>query len=138
MDKRFTGLIFLFLLSFGLFFILVVFNKPISRLTRAKEETDVSAEKSGILAFPVQLKADGVSASDITVFVRNGKGEVLANKSVRIKNSLGEIQDVTTDENLKKGIGIFKVTSKTPGIAKITAVVDGSEISSSVTVEFIE
>jgi len=137
MDKRFVSLVFLFLMAFGLFAILVIFNKPISTATRAKEETDVSAEKSGILAFPVQAKADGNSTSTITVFSRNSKGEVLANKVIEVKSTLGDVANITTEENIKKGIGIFKLTSKTSGIAKITAIIDKNvEVNHSVSVQF--
>ncbi len=137
MDKKFISLIFLFLLCFGLFFILVVFKDPIGTYTRAKEETDVSAEKSGILAFPVQVKADGISTSTITVFSRNSKGEVLGNKTIEVRGSIGEIKDISTDENTKQGIGMFKITSQATGIAKITAIIDHNvEINHSVTVEF--
>jgi len=71
MDKKIIGLMLVFFLSFGIFMTVLVFNKPINQLTRAKEESVVSEKNSLVFACPLNAQADGKSQNKITVFVRS-------------------------------------------------------------------
>lgn len=135
MDKKLVGLMLIFFLSFGLFTTIVVFNKPLSRLTRAKEEFLPSAEKSLIFAWPLTTKADNQSPVQINVFVRNASDVPLSNKKVVLTTSLGTIKEneVVTD---KVGKATFNLSSNNPGIAEISASVDQIQLKQKVTVKF--
>jgi hypothetical protein len=80
MDKKLTGLFFVFFLAFSLFMSIVVFNQALSRFTRAKEDSLPSTEKSLIFAWPLTTKIN--NHVTINVFVRNEKGIPLANKTL--------------------------------------------------------
>ncbi len=135
MDKKLLGLTVVFLLLFTAFSASVLLNKQFQRFTRAKEFYTPSSKKSLLLAFPLEVKADGQQKSKITVFVRNSKGVPLENKIVEIKTNLGTITpaSATTDKN---GKAIFEISSTTTGLANIKAVVDNIEISQKVTIKF--
>lgn len=123
MDRKFIGLMLIFLLSFGLFTTIVVFNKPLSRLTKAKEEFVASPENSLLFAWPLAGKADGNSLVEVNIFVRNKNNLPLENKKVRLSTTLGSIRtnDLTTD---KAGKATFFLTSDKSGIAELSAIVD--------------
>src|SRR4030042_2969092 len=82
MDKKLVSLLAIFFLTFGVFFSVVVFNKPLSRLIRASQELVPSANNSLVLAWPLTIKADGVTQSRITVFLRNDKNMPVGNRPV--------------------------------------------------------
>lgn len=136
MDKKLTGLLSLFFLSFALFAVMVVFQEPLSHLTRAKEEFEASGDHSLMFAWPLSAVADGKSGSTITVFVRSTKGRPLSNKTVAVSSSLGQVQSIETTSD-KEGKATFRVISDTPGIAEIQAVIDNNvPITQKVTVKF--
>jgi len=136
MDKRFTGLIFLFLLSFILFITLVVFNKQITTKLRAREETDPSVSKSLILAWPLNLSADSKSESVIQVVVRNAKGGKVANRVVNLTTTLGTLKETSVNAGAS-GIAEFHLTSDKPGLALIKATVDSNvPLTRQVTINF--
>jgi hypothetical protein len=112
-----------------------VFNKPISRLTRAEIDLVPSKEKSLIFAWPLTLKADGVSKSEINVVIRNNNLKFIEEKQVTVKSTLGDIKSIsnTTD---KGGKTSFELTSTTPGIAEVSAYVDNTEVGKKITVKF--
>jgi len=123
MDKKLVALMSIFMLSFGLFIIITIFNKPLSRLTKAKEEFVPSSEASLIFAWPLTAKADGEYTVSVNVFIRNTSNVPLANKQVKITSSLGLVKDIipTTD---KSGKATFALGSSSPGIAELTTTVD--------------
>ena len=137
MDKKLLGLMFLFFLSFALFASMVIFEKPLSNLTRAKEELAPSAKDSLIFAWPLTTKADGKTESTITVFVRNIKTEPLTDKVVSVKTNLGTLKEATVTSD-KEGKAEFHLISDTPGLAEVSATVEGlsGEIEHKVTVQF--
>jgi len=120
MDNKLIILFSIFFLSFGLFVSLIVFEKPLTRLTRAKEELKPSVKKSLIIAWPLTLKANGKSLSLITVFVRNNKGQPIGNKKISLTTNLGKIAALQSTTN-KIGKATFTIKSSRPGIAKINA-----------------
>lgn len=115
----------LFFLVFILFIGFVLFNQPLYRLIRAKEEYLPSAKASLIFAYPLTVKADGQSISNINVFVRSSTGIPVANKSVSLITSLGQINPPMNTTN-KEGKVSFKLTSASEGTASVQALVDGS------------
>ncbi len=123
MDKKLFALIALFFISFAFFAVLTVFNKPITNLTRAKEDVSSSAERSRMIAWPLSVKANGTSQSLINVFVVSESDKPLSNKVVTLTNSLGQLRETaaTTDNN---GKVTFHISSTTPGIAEIEAIIE--------------
>ncbi|MFN4212908.1 MAG: Ig-like domain-containing protein [Microgenomates group bacterium] len=136
MDKKLTGLMLIFFLAFSLFTSFMIFNKPLSRLTRAKEEFIASADTSLVFAWPLTAKADNQSSVMVSIFVRNFNNIPLPNKKVSLTTNLGtvtEIQPITD----KAGKATFKLNSNTPGIAQLTAVVDNQiQLKQKVSVKF--
>lgn len=140
MDKKLLGLMFLFFLSFALFASMVIFEKPLSNFTRAKEELAPSTSDSLIFAWPFTTKADSTSQSTVTVFVRNIKTKPLSNKVVSISSTLGTFKETSVTSD-KEGKAEFHLISDTPGIAEVTAKIEGMEgsdgvLSHKVTVQF--
>ncbi len=136
MDKKLTILMLIFFLSFGLFTSIVVFNKPLSRLTRAKEEFLPSPDTSLVFVWPLNTKAGNQSSVMINVFVRNNNNLPLSNKKVSVNTTLGRINEIqsTTD---KSGKATFNLISDSPGLAEITATIDNQfQIKQKVSVKF--
>lgn len=136
MDKKFLFLTLIFFLSFTLFTSMIILNKPLSKLTRAKEDLIPSPEKSIIFGWPLSAPADGITKVEINIFVRNLKNLPLSNKKVNVLSNLGEIKEIQpiTDKN---GKASFIITSSTPGLAEIKAKVDNQiELSQKLTVKF--
>lgn len=134
MDKTLVGLMMIFFLAFTVFITFVVFNEQLSTVTRASTDF-VSAEKSLVFAWPLSLKADGVEESEITVFIRSEDGRSIEGKTVTLETTLGEVLEdtVVTD---KGGKALFTLTSSSPGVAEITAIVDNSTVTRTVSVKF--
>lgn len=136
MDKKLIGLMLIFMLSFGLFVTITVFNKPLTSLTKAKEEFLPSSESSLLFAWPLTAKADGTYTIQVNVFVRNATNIPLPNKKVHLSASLGTIKenDVQTD---KAGKATFVVNSNSPGLAELSAIVDNQvQLKQKVSVKF--
>lgn len=137
MDKKLLSLVVLFITTFIFFIAVLFFNEPLSKLTRAREETFPSADKSLIFAWPLSVKADGVEVSDVNVFIRNNDNKLISNQKVELRSSLGEIKNINTLSDAN-GKTTFKLSSLTPGSAEITAVVEGIKLSNKLTIKFVE
>ena len=135
MDKKLMSLIGIFMLSFGVFFSVVVFNKPLSRLIRASQETYPSAANSLVFAWPLTVKADGQTSSTITVFLRNEKNYPVPDKPVTILTSLGEIKESQVVSS-KDGKTEFHIISSTAGIADITVQTGSLTLTQKISVKF--
>lgn len=136
MDKKLIGLVAVFLLAFGLFVSILVFQQPITKLTKAKEEFLPSPTKSLIFAWPLSLSADGKSETIINVFVRNEKEFPITNKKVTLTTTLGTIKEIQPVSD-KQGKTEFKLSSISSGVAQIKATVDNSiELEQKVSVKF--
>ncbi len=136
MDKKLVGLMLVFMLTFGLYTVITVFNKPLTRLTKAKEEFIPSSESSLIFAWPLTSKAEGKSTVQVNVFVRNATNVPLPNKKVVLTSTVGTVEpaDVTTD---KGGKATFSVSSTTSGIAELNAMIDNNiQLKQKITVKF--
>jgi len=134
MDKKLSGLIFVFFLAASLFVSVVVFKEPLSRLTRAKEEFIPSKEKSLIFAWP--LNSSIGKPVTISVFLRNENGLPLVNKNVTLSTTLGQItpKQASTD---KSGKATFILTSSSKGIAEVSATAENTYIlNQKVTIKF--
>lgn len=137
MDKKLLSLVVLFITTFIFFIAVLFFNEPLSKLTRAREETFPSADKSLIFAWPLSVKADGVEVSDVNVFIRNNDNKLISNQKVELRSSLGEIKNINTLSDAN-GKTTFKLSSLTLGSAEITAVVEGIKLSNKLTIKFVE
>lgn len=136
MDKKLLGLLLIFFLAFTLFTSFMIFNKPLSRLIRAKEEVTASPDTSLIFVWPLAAKADSQSSVIVNIFVRNFNNTPLANKKVSLTTNLGTVTEVQSVTD-KAGKATFKLNSNTPGIAQLTAIVDNQvQIKQKVTVKF--
>lgn len=136
MDKKLVSLLFLFFLMFGVFASIVVFNAPLSTLTRAKEETVPSAEKSKIIYYPFSSKADGASEVTIYVFVTSVTDKPLTNKVVTLTTSLGQLKETSQVSQGTDAKAIFYLTSQTPGLAVVETTIDNSVKLKPVSVNF--
>jgi len=115
---------FLFFLSFAFFSFVVVFNKPISQFTRAKEELSPSISRSRMIAWPFPIiPADGETKSTIHVFVVSETDRPLQGKVVTLTTTHGTLYETsaTSDAN---GKATFSISAETPGIATLQAIVE--------------
>ncbi len=136
MDKKLIGLMLLFVLSFTIFISVIVFNKPLSTLTRAKEDAEPSDTKSLMFAWPLSTKADGRSEVTISVFVRTTTDKPLSGKKVSIVTNHGTIREVTSETD-KSGKATFMLFSDSPGVADLTALIESSlSLQQKVSVKF--
>ena len=127
----------LFIFSFLIFVSLVFFNKPLTRLSRAKEETIPSPQNSLIFAWPLSSKADDESTVQINVFVRNMNNAPLENKKVHLETSLGTLKDNDHMSEKSSGKATFVLISREIGIAEIRATIDNSVgLEKKITVKF--
>lgn len=137
MDKRLVALMSLFIFSFLIFVSLVFFNKPLTRLSRAKEEDVPSSQNSLIFAWPLSSKADGENTVQINVFVRNINNAPLENKKVHLETTLGTLKDNDLTSEKSSGKTTFVLTSRETGIAEIRATIDNSvSLEKKITVKF--
>jgi len=136
MDKKLVILFFLFFLSFGIFTSVLIFNKPLTQLAKAKEEFVPSADKSKIIAYPLYLLApNGTAESVVSVFINSMTDKPLSNKLVTVTSTLGTVkpQSATTDE---KGKAEFHLSSTVAGVAQLTVTVDNIKLNQAVSVKF--
>ncbi len=113
----------IFMLAFGLFTTVIVFNQPLTRLTKAKEESVPSSISSLIFVYPLTASANGKYSVQVNIFVRNTTNVPLSDKSVHLSTSLGNVQvnDIKTDA---AGKATFLISSTTAGKAEISALID--------------
>lgn len=136
MDKKLVGLVTLFFLSFLFFISVVLFNKPLSNLIRAKEDISPSSQNSLMFAWPIEVQADGKTSVKIDVFVRSESNKLVPNKQVSVRSTLGQVQPSSgiTDKNGKTS---FTLASDQPGTAELTAIIDNTtELSKKLTIKF--
>jgi hypothetical protein len=136
MDKKLVGLMLIFMLIFGLFVTVTIFNKPLTQFTKAKEEFLPSVDNSLIFAWPLTTKSEGKSNVQVNIFVRSSTNIPLPNKKVVLITTLGVVtpNSVTTD---KGGKATFSIESNNPGIAELSAIVDDQyQLVQKVTVKF--
>lgn len=135
MDKKLVVLLLLFFLSFGIFASVVVFNKPLTQLARAKEDVIPSPDKSKILAYPLySIPANGKAESVITVFVNSISDKPLANKTVNVTSSLGTVSPTSAVTNALGKVE-FHLTSAEKGKAQADVTVENVKLQS-VSVKF--
>ncbi len=136
MDKKLAGLISLFFLAFFVFISVLVFGKPLSRFTRAAEDTRPSADKTLLFAWPLSTSVTQPQSVTVDVFVRSETGKPVENREVLMQTTLGTLNpNVGTSD--KNGKVSFKLSSSSPGVAEVSATVDNSiSINQTVTVRF--
>lgn len=135
MDRKFVILLGVFFVLFGLFISLILFERPLVRLTRAQLDT-ASSEKSIIFAWPLKVPANGADSSTITVFVRNKSGDEFGKRAVTLTSTIGQISEPTVVAD-KLGKAEFKIKSSAPGTAEIKAIIDNTiSINQTLSIEF--
>lgn len=137
MDKKFILLMVLFFAVFGVFVTTTLFNKNFTGLARASTETDPSPQASLIFAWPLTVKSG--DKVDVNVFVRNANNSPLDKKQVKLVTNFGLINGTqeSTIESDKVGKASFVLTSKVPGIAELTSIINGNvELNQKITVKF--
>lgn len=134
MDKTLLGLMMIFFVAFTVFMTFVVFNKQFTSAARASNQI-ISGESSLIFAWPLELNADGKDATLVTIFVRDSDGKAIADKNVRIQSTVGQVEEPQAQTD-KSGKALFHVSSTSPGVAEIQAVVDNTPIRRKISVKF--
>jgi hypothetical protein len=135
MDKKLSGLIVLFFLSFFVFLSVVVFRKPITRFTRASSVV-ASADKSIIIAWPLTVIANRQEPVTVTVFVRSDSNTPVANKTVLLQSTLGAVAPISTVSDAG-GKATFTLTNSQVGEAQLSATIDNTVTTTQkVTVRF--
>lgn len=125
-----------FFLAFVIFTSIIVFNKPLSRFTRATETFSVSTKDSLVFGWPLTQKADGKSQSVITVFIRNAEGKPMVDKVITAATSLGTVLENSATTN-SQGKAELHLVSTAPGIATVTITIDNeTKLDSRLSVKF--
>ena len=123
MDRKMVVLIAVFLVFFGAFITITVFNSNISSLTRATTCLPDPA-KSPIFVWPLQLN-DHEETSSISIFVRDQNSLPCAKKNVALATSMGSLrQTLATTDNNGKATFIYSCTAQ--GEAQISATIDNT------------
>lgn len=136
MDSKFVGLVVLFILGFSVFSSYVFLSGNLNVATRASNQNNnPSVQNSLIFAWPLSVPADGITESEISVFIRNQENRGLEGKVVRLESDL-TILSAGTQTTDSDGKAVFKVSSSTQGLAEISAIVDNNKIVRTVSVEF--
>ena len=135
MDRKFSILLVIFFLSFLVFFLFVIFNKPISKLTRAEVDLIPSSEKSFVFGWPLTVKADGKSKAEINVFIKSETDKFISGKQVVLYTTLGDVKTIS-GKSSDGGKTTFELTSTSPGIAELTANVDNIQLKRKLTIKF--
>lgn len=136
MDKKLAGLISFFFLTFFVFISVLVFGKPLSRFTRAAEDYQPSAEKSLIFAWPLSSSISTADVVKIDVFVRSESGKPIPTREILMNTTIGTVSPKIAVSD-KNGKATFSLTSQTPGVADISAVIDNTvPVSQKVSVKF--
>jgi len=136
-DKKLVTLMLFFVVTFGVFMAVVVFNKPLSQFTRATSENKPSAEKSLIILndiYPVKVG----QKTTLNVFAISTTGTPIKNKTITLKTTIGQIlqNNLATDDS---GRAVFTLTSDIPGDGQVDAIIDNSiKIKQAVSVKFIQ
>ncbi len=98
--------------------------------------SSVVTQNSYLFASPLQAKADNQEKVRLTVFILDGRGLGVSNKTVSIIKpsllQLTEIQSITDDT----GKAVFDLTSPSSGTYTLEAKVDGSALPQKVRVMF--
>ncbi len=123
MDKKLAGLMIVFFLSFALFTSFIVFNKPLTQITKAKEDFAPSAKNSILSAWPTTVNADGKSETTITVFARSATNKPIQNKPVKLETTLGTVKEDQLQTS-KTGMAEFHLSSTNPGSATVHAIIN--------------
>lgn len=126
----------LFFVAFLFFTSLIVFKNPLSTVTRAEKATQPSGPNSLIFAWPLSTKAGGQSEVKIDVFVRSETNGPLENKTVAVNSTLGTIKTLSGTSD-KEGKTTFSLSSKTTGIAELSATIENSTpLTQKLTIKF--
>lgn len=136
MDKKLAGLMSLFFLSFSIFISVLIFEKPLSRFTRAAEDSKPSSAKSLIFAWPLSSSVARSESIKVDVFIRSESGNPIPSRKVLVESTLGSLtpNNAVSDKN---GKATFSLTSDTAGTADLSAVIDNTvPISQKISVRF--
>ncbi len=136
MDKKLLLFVAIFFMAFGLNLSLIVFEKPINKMIKAKEENVISPDKSKIFVWPLTSTSDGKNNARITVFTKDTNDLPMDGKKVTLSTNLGTIKAIN-DLTDKNGKAEFDISSNIEGIAEIKALIDNQVyINKSITVKF--
>lgn len=135
MDKKLVGLTILLVVTIGLYLVFAVFKVPFALFTQASPSSVPSLQSSLIFAWPLEIKADGTTESEITIFIRNTEGRGIPEQSVRLTTTLGEIKESLLSTNTD-GKAIFHLSSSQVGVAQIEAFVDNKKLQRTISIKF--
>lgn len=124
MDKKLSGLLVLFFLSFFVFVSVVVFRRPITQFTRASSVAP-SAARSIIVAWPLNVIANRDEPVTVTVFVRSESNTPIPNKTVILQSTLGAVDPISTTTDTT-GKATFTLKNTQVGEAQLSAIIDNT------------
>ncbi len=135
MDKKLLGLAVLLIVTIGIYSIFTFLKVPLTVFTQASQSSAPSLESSLIFAWPLEIKADGKTQSEITLFIRNTDGRGIPEQSVRLTTTIGQIKEslLSTDSD---GKAIFHISSSQVGVAQIEAFVDNNKLQRTISIKF--
>lgn len=120
------AILLVILIAFGSVLILRERTSFLGKATST--ETEYSLENSYVFASPLTAKADASQKIKVTVFLLDGEGRGVANKTVSLNTdpalTITPVQP-TTDN---KGQAVFEVSSSTPGQYTITPKADANTL----------
>lgn len=141
MDKRIVVLMTLFFLIFTVFVSFVLLGGPLSKFTKASGKyIVVSPVESKIIFWPQTVKADGVSASTIQVFLVSENKTPITNKKVKLRTDLGSTKEpeLTTAEDGSTYYQ-FHLVSDQEGLSNVEVLVDDTlTLNQKFSVKFIK
>jgi len=134
-DSKFRVVFAIFLLLFVAVLYMSLSRNRLPFFTRASNKT-LSLEKSLVLISKLEIKADALDSSKITVFARNEEGVGIANKTITVASSLGTINSPSQLSDAY-GKAEFSIISSTLGKGDLTVTVDSLPLSGTYTIYFV-
>lgn len=135
MDKKLILLAALLVVAIGVYSLFAFFKVPLAIFTQASQTIKPSLQSSLIFAWPLEVPADGKTESEITIFIRNQDGKGIAEESVRLVSSIGQVKEGMLSTNAE-GKAIFHISSGQVGVAQITAFVDNKKLQRTISIKF--
>ena len=133
-DYKFPILVYSILVLAILVGAYVLFTGPLSKLTQAVVPTSASEATSTLYAYPLTIKADGLTQSKIDIFVSSDSSLPLANKKVTATTTAGTLNPATAMTD-KMGHASYTIVMSEPGVVTINFTVDDIPFSKQITVK---
>jgi len=133
-EKKFNIIIAVFLLLFVTVIFMSLTNTRLPFFSRAtNKELDIT--KTVVILSKLEVVANGIDSSKISVFTRNDNGTGLSGRRVNISSTLGVVNPPSMVSD-NYGKTEFKLTSTNIGTADLSISVDNQPVESKYSVKF--